>query len=393
MSLYGDLPPPTGGPSASSGSSAGLYDAFTPAKSASSSSTAADDKKKSAMPGWLALDRSLQPTLNKKAGLPKPKVPVFRPTISAAAQAASLAGEPKSQPLSNSTTAAKPVVGDWHSKKKAQGKRPAPMSLDDEYDPSRPNEYDAFKQQLKQRKEEEKFKKFQEDQRRNSRRSPSPDRTFPYSARAEPLRDIPPRPMPTVPTPVATSAATRPMDMDLSGEDAYLRRMRMSNSAPTEPVSLARPESIRTAAPPEQNDVDTSGRSLGVFESALASSTAQVMGAPQIPQQEPEGAAGPTTVLLLTNMVGPGEVDDTLQDETAEECSKYGQVERCLIFEVPDKQVPDDKAVRIFVKFKQVASAVQALNNLNGRYFGGRTVKAIFFDPARFDRYDLAPQL
>lgn len=39
-------------------------------------------------------------------------------------------------------------------------------------------------------------------------------------------------------------------------------------------------------------------------------------------------------VILLTNMVGPGEVDDILQEETADECSKYGKVERCLIFEV-----------------------------------------------------------
>lgn len=42
----------------------------------------------------------------------------------------------------------------------------------------------------------------------------------------------------------------------------------------------------------------------------------------------------PSPVILLTNMVGPGEVDDMLQEETADECSKYGKVERCLIFEV-----------------------------------------------------------
>lgn len=42
----------------------------------------------------------------------------------------------------------------------------------------------------------------------------------------------------------------------------------------------------------------------------------------------------PSPVVLLTNMVGPGEVDDMLQEETADECGKYGQVERCLIFEV-----------------------------------------------------------
>ena len=33
-------------------------------------------------------------------------------------------------------------------------------------------------------------------------------------------------------------------------------------------------------------------------------------------------------------MVGPGEVDDDLEPETAEECSKYGKVVRCVIFEV-----------------------------------------------------------
>ena len=33
-------------------------------------------------------------------------------------------------------------------------------------------------------------------------------------------------------------------------------------------------------------------------------------------------------------MVGPGEVDDDLQGEVAEECSKFGRVDKCLIFEV-----------------------------------------------------------
>lgn len=33
-------------------------------------------------------------------------------------------------------------------------------------------------------------------------------------------------------------------------------------------------------------------------------------------------------------MVGPGEVDEDLEPETAEECTKYGEVEKCVIFEV-----------------------------------------------------------
>ena len=38
--------------------------------------------------------------------------------------------------------------------------------------------------------------------------------------------------------------------------------------------------------------------------------------------------------LCVQNMVGPGEVDEELESETAEECGKYGKVVKCLIFEV-----------------------------------------------------------
>ena len=34
-----------------------------------------------------------------------------------------------------------------------------------------------------------------------------------------------------------------------------------------------------------------------------------------------------TRVVLLRNMVGPGEVDDDLEDEVGMECSKYGNVQ------------------------------------------------------------------
>ncbi len=36
------------------------------------------------------------------------------------------------------------------------------------------------------------------------------------------------------------------------------------------------------------------------------------------------------------NMVGPGDVDEDLEPETAEECAKYGTVGRCLIYEVSE---------------------------------------------------------
>ncbi|CAF3541215.1 unnamed protein product [Rotaria sp. Silwood1] len=97
---------------------------------------------------------------------------------------------------------------------------------------------------------------------------------------------------------------------------------------------------------------------------------------------------GATKVILLKNMVGPGEVDDLLDSETKEECQKYGEVEKCLIYEIPE--APEDEAVRIFVEFKRVESAIKAVVAMNGRYFGGRVVKAKFYNFDKFRQFDLA---
>lgn len=55
----------------------------------------------------------------------------------------------------------------------------------------------------------------------------------------------------------------------------------------------------------------------------------------------------PSKVLLLRNMVGPGEVDEGLEDEVAEEVAKFGDVLRVLIFEVSGP-VAREQAVRAY---------------------------------------------
>uniref|UniRef100_A0A2K6UFY1 Splicing factor 45 n=1 Tax=Saimiri boliviensis boliviensis TaxID=39432 RepID=A0A2K6UFY1_SAIBB len=99
----------------------------------------------------------------------------------------------------------------------------------------------------------------------------------------------------------------------------------------------------------------------------------------------------PTKVVLLRNMVGAGEVDEDLEVETKEECEKYGKVGKCVIFEIPG--APDDEAVRIFLEFERVESAIKAVVDLNGRYFGGRVVKACFYILDKFRVLDLAEQV
>jgi len=141
----------------------------------------------------------------------------------------------------------------------------------------------------------------------------------------------------------------------------------------------------------------------------------------------------PSKVVLLRNMVAPGEVDESLEDEIAEELSKFGQVVRVLIFEVTEPDFPAHQAVRswggarvgatarsedtanagpvvtlrrrvacvqlsacgvqvrIFVELDRVESATKAVISLQGRFFGGKTTSASFFSEDRFLRRDLAP--
>ncbi|KAH0564223.1 splicing factor 45 [Cotesia glomerata] len=109
------------------------------------------------------------------------------------------------------------------------------------------------------------------------------------------------------------------------------------------------------------------------------------------PAEEPtitEIMKSPSKVVLLRNMVGPGEVDADLEPEVKDECNtKYGDVARVLIHEVMD--VPPEEAVRIFVEFKRIESAIKAVVDLNGRFFGGRQVKAGFYSSEKLDNLQL----
>ncbi|XP_026319952.1 splicing factor 45 [Hyposmocoma kahamanoa] len=108
-------------------------------------------------------------------------------------------------------------------------------------------------------------------------------------------------------------------------------------------------------------------------------------------KQEPsitEIMKSPSKVVLLRNMVGPGDVDEDLEPEVKDECNtKYGEVVKVVIYELPN--APADEAVRIFVEFKRIESAIKAVVDLNGRFFGGRQVKAGFYDMEKFNTLQL----
>jgi len=99
-------------------------------------------------------------------------------------------------------------------------------------------------------------------------------------------------------------------------------------------------------------------------------------------------------VVILRNMVGPEDVDDLLKEEIQEECSKFGLVERVIIYnEKQTDNEEDDNAdviVKIFVEFSLASETERAKDALNGRYFGGRLVRAELYDQALFDHGDLS---
>ncbi len=107
--------------------------------------------------------------------------------------------------------------------------------------------------------------------------------------------------------------------------------------------------------------------------------------------------ANPSCVVLIKNMVGPGEVDASLVPDTTAECLKYGPVNRVVVHEVSisDRQrlqCPDEECVRTFVAFERQDSAIRAFRDMNGRFFAGRKLTASFFDEVAFGRNELAPK-
>ncbi|KAG1456711.1 hypothetical protein G6F56_006770 [Rhizopus delemar] len=289
------------------------------------------------------------------------------------------------------------------NKKKNTNLPPQPVLFNmlEDYDPHRPNDYEQYKEERTELREKQKRQRDWEKRQmyRSSKRSLSRSRSPTPEEKSPRHHDSYNR----APSPI-TAAAN--INLNETAEDVYQRRLRLSQQQNIE-ASHPKVDNEKIASAQEIAKKVLSkygwqeGQGLGREEDGIKEALqVKPMGngggmiinkSAQRPiESEPVKERAAKTI-LLTNMVGPGEVDDMLQEETAEECSKYGKVERCLIFEVPRGQVPEHKAVRIFVKFFDVESAKRAIQDLNGRFFGGRAVSASFYDTRRFDKLDLAP--
>ncbi|KAI4297054.1 hypothetical protein L6164_036962 [Bauhinia variegata] len=367
--LYGDLPPPS----------------------------SAEEEKPSNANIWSSSTKMAPATLRKPASVFAP------PTIlrSQSKPKTVNSSVPKAVTSTTVAVASSPVVTDDVAQP-----QPALVGVQstviEEYDPARPNDYEEYRREKKRKAREAEMmrelerRRQEEEEREREERERERDREREYGDSR----------------------------LNISGEEAWRRRAAMSGGA-------AAP---RSPSPPSAGDGFTIGKSetgglglgaggqmtaaqrmmakmgwkqgqglgkqeQGITTPLMAKKTDRRAGVivnasdnkPEKKVKSVNFNGPPTRVLLLKNMVGPGEVDDELEEEVGSECAKYGTVTRVLIFEITEPNFPAYEAVRIFVQFERSEETTKALIDLDGRYFGGRVVRATFYDEERFSRNELAP--
>lgn len=372
--LYGDLPPP--------------------------SSSAEDDKPTATTNVWSSTSKLAPPTLRKPFAPPQTILKTQTKPKPQSVPKATLDENNNPNPNIISPAVFQPALVGVTS------------SVVEEYDPARPNDYEEYRRERKRKQAEvEMRRELEERERREKERE--------ERERRERERE-------------------RDRDLNISGEEAWRRRAAMSGGgggggqrSPSPPpvaggngfsegFSIGKSETgglglgaegKMTAAQRMMAKMGwKQGQGLGRQEQGITTPLmvkktdrrgGAIVNASETKQQQQQTAekkvksvnfnGPPTRVLLLRNMVGPGEVDDFLEGEIAEECNKYGTVTRVLIFEITEPNFPAEEAVRIFVQFEKPEQATKALIDLEGRFFGGKVVRACFYDEERFSNNELAP--
>lgn len=268
------------------------------------------------------------------------------------------------------------------------------VNVQDEYDPARPNDYE----EIRRTRERQRVDAEREAERQEELRAQKAAQEAAAKAVLA-MQQKPPD------NPAAAAASMQPPGQDreaalgLSGEEAFARRAMLSRGGSAgfgDAAAAAPPDQVAQVAQamaqnPGARGMDLAAKMMekmgwksglglgrnkqGIVNPLMVQKTdkrgGSIVSSPAAQAQAPEAAppakkpkggvilGTPTRVVLLRNMVGPGEVDPDLEDEVANECSKYGQVQSVMIFEVTTAGYPDDQAVRIFVEFERMEQATK----------------------------------
>jgi splicing factor 45 len=255
------------------------------------------------------------------------------------------------------------------------------LAIEDEYNPAVPNEYEKI---VKERRERNK-----KEDRKRSHRSPSPSfRKSGFGGRATSEDEDNFRPSTgsnRVGTAIAppkslvensTIVSDKMPNINSYGASAVAAKI-MARYGFKDGQGLGKQEQGISMALQVEKTSKRGGRIIHEKElaaAAVAESTPQPAPASSQEQSITEMMKAPSKVIMLRNMVGPGEVDDELEPEVKEECNrKYGEVITVHILEM--QNVAPEETVRIFVEFSRIESAIKGLVDLNGRFFGGELEK------------------
>ncbi|XP_075151347.1 splicing factor 45 [Haematobia irritans] len=401
--------------------------------------------KASQIDGWSSGIKMLQTQLAiKKAGLPKPRETAKKPVLMAPVVNLKSKKLQSSEEASIKTADSKPIIQAQSLVPSLENIKTDDWDFVDEYDPSWPNEYEKLKEKKNNVKEKGREERDRSDRntrgdrdrdrkrnRRNSRNRESPPVKFSgFGQRvADEDRYSPPSQAPpgsskggvTIAPPPSLQEISIANDGDPSsnvtipysatsvaakimakygfkdGQGLGKQEQGMSMALQVEKTSKRGGRIIHERdvfLPPPQPAVTSGNNAVPVPIANMAPPA--LPAASSLPSTESDSnpsiteiMKAPSKVVLLRNMVGPGDVDDELEPEVKDECNtKYGDVNKVLIHEAFGT-TPED-AVKIFVEFKRMESAIKAVVDLNGRFFGGRQVRAGFYDFDKFRNLDLS---
>ncbi|KAG0053932.1 hypothetical protein BGZ83_000158 [Gryganskiella cystojenkinii] len=150
-----------------------------------------------------------------------------------------------------------------------------------------------------------------------------------------------------------------------------------SNAGQGDRESVASEENMSISGNQRYMVMQSLARSGGILPPAASTTSASIL-----TNSVPSGlsAGGETTVVRLQYSATPADVDDQLEEEFKEECSKYGPVIRVQLLPLN----PIEGLLRIFIQFVSPVDARSAAAQLNGRQFDGKTIQASLFDTQEF---------